>query len=165
MKSATTVLPNAADKAALKTIAATVVHACPSLHDTAHEVASNLLKQQGLQDIDPDLVYFHRFKLAQSSAKSFTGWEHLQEKPHESMTLTQLVVRRFRATDQDNADLLDLYAGFYTAGPDALDFNETNEVRLHGDEVLKAFWKIDFSALYTDKLTTFWDRHCDDFRT
>lgn len=165
MKSATTVLPNAADRAALKTIAATVVHACPSLHDTAHEVASNLLKQQGLQDIDPDFVYFHRFKLAQSSAKSFTGWEHLQEKPHESMTLTQLVVHRFRATDQDNADLLDLYAGFYTAGPDALDFNETNEVRLHGDEVLKAFWKIDFSALYTDKLTTFWDRHCDDFRT
>ncbi|QVW24389.1 membrane-targeted effector domain-containing toxin [Pseudomonas hormoni] len=158
-------LPNAADKAALKTIAATVVHSCPSLQDTAHQVASELLKKQGLQDIDPDLVYFHRFKLAQSSATSFTGWEHLQEKPYESMTLTQLVVHRFRATDQDNADLLDLYGGFYTAGPDAEDFNETNEVRLHGNDVLKAFWKIDFSALYTEKLTAFWDRHCDDFRT
>lgn len=33
-------LPNAADKAALKALAAHVVQACPSLHDTAHEVAA-----------------------------------------------------------------------------------------------------------------------------
>jgi hypothetical protein len=160
----TRLLPNAADKAALKAIAASVVQSCPSLQDTAHEVASDLLKQQGLQGIDPNRVYFHRFKAAQSSAKTFTGWEHILEKPYETLTLTQLVIHRFRVTDKDNADLLDLYAGFYTAGPDAENFNETNEVRLHGNEVLKAFWDLDFSTLYTDRLSAFWGKSADDFR-
>lgn len=158
-------LPNAADKSALKTMAITVVQNCPGLQDSAHEVAGQLLTQQGLTGLDPDRVYFHRFKAAQSSTKSFTGWEHIREKPYESKTLTQLVIHRFRATDQDNADLLDLYAGFYTAGPESENFNETNEVRLHGDTVLKAFWSNDFSTLYTDRLNTFWGSHSTDFRT
>lgn len=158
-------LPNATDKATLKAIAARLVTACPSLQDTAHEVASDLLKKYGVTGLDPDRVYFHRFKSAQSNAKTFTGWEHVREKPYESMTLTQLVIHRFRATDQDNADLLDLYAGFYTAGPDADDFNETNEVRLHGNEVLKDFWSTDFSELYRNKLQTFWKEFAHDFRT
>jgi len=158
-------LPNAADKAALKVIAATVVQSCPSLQDVAHEVASDLLKKKGLAHLDPDQVYFHRFHLAESSYKSFTGWEHIGDKPYESMTLTQLVVHRFRATDQDNADLLDLYGGFYTAGPHAPAFDDTNEVRLHSNEVLKAFWDIDFSTYYMGRLTDFWHQHAEDFRT
>jgi hypothetical protein len=158
-------LPNAADKTALKIIAAKVVKACPGLHDTAHEVAADLLVKYGVAHLDPDQVYFHRFKTAQSSSTSFTGWQHFSEKPYESLTLTQLVIQRFRATDQDNADLLDLYAGFYTAGPQAEDFNDTNEVRLHGNEVLKDFWNINFSDLYRNKLNSFWDDFADDFRT
>ncbi len=158
-------LPNAADKAALKVIAAHVVKACPSLHDTAHEVAADLLVKYGVVGLDPDQVYFHRFKTAQSLSSSFTGWQHYGEKPYESLTLTQLVIHRFRATDQDNADLLDLYAGFYTAGPDAENFDATNEVRLHGNEVLKDFWSINFSDLYRKKLQTFWDDYSSEFRT
>ena len=161
----TRLLPNAADKAALKVIAAHVVNACPSLQDTAHQVATDLLVNYGLAHLDPDEVYFHRFKAAQSSTKTFTGWMHLYEKPYESLTLTQLVIHRFRATDQDNADLLDLYAGFYTAGPEADNFNETNEVRLHGNEVLKDFWNINFSDVYRQQLKAFWDEFADEFRT
>ena len=156
--------PNAADLATLKTIAEQVVGTCPGLLDTAREVATTLLRKYGLPDLDPDHVYYHRFKTSQSSTKTFTGWEHTYEKPYESLTLTQLVVQRFRATDQDNADLLDLYGGFYSAGPEVENFNETNEVRLHGNEVLKDFWEIDFSALYTDKLQSFWGTRADDFR-
>ncbi|WP_347710404.1 MULTISPECIES: membrane-targeted effector domain-containing toxin [Pseudomonas] len=89
----------------------------------------------------------------------------MREKPCESLTLTQLVIHRFRATDQDNTDLLDLYAGFYTSGPQTEDFNETNEVRLHGNEVLKDFWSIDFSERYRHRLQTFWDASATDFRT
>ncbi|MFJ2486007.1 membrane-targeted effector domain-containing toxin [Pseudomonas sp. NPDC087639] len=158
-------LPNAADKASLKTIAAAVVQMCPSLHDEAHQVARQLLERKGLTRFDPDRVYFHRFRSAQSSTKAFTGWEHIREKPYESMTLTQLVIHRFRATDQDNADLLDLYAGFYTDGPETENFDQTNECHLHGNEVLNAFWGIDFSTRYNDKLTTFWNTHADNFRT
>lgn len=158
-------LPNAADKAALKVIASHVVKACPSLQDTAHEIATDLLIKYGVVGLDPDQVYFHRFKAAQSSSKSFTGWMHLYEKPYESLTLTQLVIHRFRATDQDNADLLDLYGGFYTDGPNSDNFNETNEVRLHGNEVLKDFWSINFSDVYRKKIQTFWDDFADEFRT
>ncbi|RON16957.1 membrane-targeted effector domain-containing toxin [Pseudomonas frederiksbergensis] len=158
-------LPNAADKAILKSIATQVVLNCPSLQDTAHELATDLLKKLGVADLDPDHVYYHRFKTAQSNSRTFTGWEHTFEKPYESLTLTQLVIHRFRATDQDNADLLDLYGGFYSAGPQTDIFDERNEVRLHGSEVLKDFWGINFSDLYRNKLHAFWTDYSDDFRT
>ncbi|MFJ2486006.1 membrane-targeted effector domain-containing toxin [Pseudomonas sp. NPDC087639] len=158
-------LPNAADKASLKAIATTLVHTCPSLLEAAREIALQLLIDKGLSDIDPDRVYFHRFRAAQSSNLTFTGWEHLLEKPYESLTLTQLVIHRFRATDQDNADLLGLYCGFYSDGPQAENFNQNNEVRLLGSDVLNAFWNIDFSTLYTHQLTTFWQSSWNDFRT
>jgi hypothetical protein len=158
-------LPNAADKAALKRIAYTVVQNCPGLQDAAHEAARDLLEAKGLSSLDPDQVYFHRFKTAQSSTRSFSGWEHIREKPYESTTLTQLVIHRFRATDQDNADLLDLYGGFYTEGPLGENFDEKNQVRLHGNEVLKAFWDLDFSGHFIATLTDFWNSHADDFRT
>lgn len=158
-------LPNAADKAALKAIAVKVVTACPSLQDTAHEVASQLLSKFGIVGHDPDKVWFHRFKYSASSSTAFTGWEHCCEKPLESMTLTQLVIHRFRVGDQDNADMLDVDTGFYTAGPEADEFNHTNEIRLHGDEVLKEFWNINFSEVYRNKLQAFWTDYADDFRT
>ena len=158
-------LPNAADKASLKAIATTLVLVCPGLRETAREVASQLLIDKGLTDTDPDRVYFHRFRTAQSSALTFTGWEHPQEKPYESLTLTQLVIHRFRATDQDNADLLALYCGFYSDGPEAESFDQSNEVRLLGSDVLNEFWNIDFSTRYTGELMTFWQASADDFRT
>ncbi|WP_064118943.1 dermonecrotic toxin domain-containing protein [Pseudomonas fluorescens] len=158
-------LPNAADKASLKAIATTLVQTCPSLLDAAREVARQLLSDQGLADLDPDRVYFHRFRTAQSSTLTFTGWEHLLEKPYESLTLTQLVIHRFRATDQDNADLLGLYAGFYSEGPQAENFNQSNEVRLLGSDVLRVFWSVDFSTRYTRQLSTFWQASSTNFRT
>ncbi|MBV4462186.1 hypothetical protein KVG95_02430 [Pseudomonas sp. SWRI79] len=97
-------LPNAADKAALKAIATSVIQTCPSLQDTAHDVASDLLKKYDIVGLDPDQVYFHRFDASQSSSKAFTGWEHVKATPTSSMTLTQLVIHRFRTADQDNAD-------------------------------------------------------------
>ncbi|MHC8355626.1 membrane-targeted effector domain-containing toxin [Pseudomonas sp. LB3P81] len=160
-----TPLPNAADKAALKAIAVKVVAACPSLQDTAHEVASDLLTKFGVVGHDPDKVYFHRFKFSSSSSEAFTAWDHCCTKPVESMTLTQLVIHRFRVGDQDNADMLDVDSGFYSAGPEADEFNHTNEIRLHGDEVLREFWNINFSDVYRNKLQTFWNDFSHDFRT
>ncbi|HEX4551858.1 membrane-targeted effector domain-containing toxin [Pseudomonas sp.] len=157
--------PNEADQQALEAVAASLVHHCPSLQDSAHQVAADLLAGHGIHDLDPDKVYFHRFKTTTaSSEKTFTGWDHIGP-PYESLTLTQLVIQRFRATDFDNADLLDLYGGFYSAGPQAKHFDETNEVRLHGNDVLQAFWNNDFSSLYRQQLDTFWQSFADDFRT
>ncbi|WKV95873.1 hypothetical protein PYV50_17770 [Pseudomonas sp. H22_DOA] len=53
----------------------------------------------------------------------------------------------------------------HTGGPEAEYFDHRNEVRLHGNEVLEDFWNIDFSSRYEEKLTAFWNRHADDFRT
>ncbi|MHC8383453.1 membrane-targeted effector domain-containing toxin [Pseudomonas sp. LB3P14] len=146
-------------------MAVKVVTACPSLQDTAHEVASQLLVKFGVVGHDPDKVYFHRFKFSSSSSTAFTGWDHCCTRPIESMTLTQLVIHRFRVGDQDNADMLDVDSGFYSAGPEADEFNHTNEIRLHGDEVLKEFWNINFSDVYRNKLQAFWNDFSHDFRT
>ncbi|WP_192562298.1 membrane-targeted effector domain-containing toxin [Pseudomonas gozinkensis] len=158
-------LPNAADKAALTNMATQVVTTCPSLNDTARQVAADLLARHAITGLDPDHIYFHRFRTAQSLSVSFTGWQHYGERPYESLTLTQLVIHRFRATDQDNADLLDLYGGFYTAGPEAENFDASNEVRLHGNEVLNDFWNINFSERYRNELNAFWSSHSSEFRT
>ena len=158
-------LPDAADKAALRNMALQVVTACPSLNDTARQVAAEVLARHGITGLDPDHIYFHRFRTAQSLSVSFTGWQHYGERPYESLTLTQLVIHRFRATDQDNADLLDLYGGFYTSGPEAENFDATNEVRLHGNEVLNDFWNINFSERYRNELHTYWSNHSSEFRT
>ncbi|WP_323150659.1 membrane-targeted effector domain-containing toxin [Pseudomonas glycinae] len=158
-------LPNDADRAALKVMATQVVTACPSLNDTARQVAIEVLARQGVTGLDPDHVYYHRFRTAQSLSTSFTGWQHYGEKPYESLTLTQLVIHRFRATDQDNADLLGVYGGFYSAGPDSENFDASNEVRLHGHEVINDFWNLNFSERYRNGLQSFWNQHSSEFRT
>ncbi|WP_166360085.1 membrane-targeted effector domain-containing toxin [Pseudomonas akapageensis] len=151
-------------RADLSTIAERVVRAFPDLHADARDTAARLLKTQGNLIGNPDRIYWHRFSGAVSSSRTFTGWEHYGT-PDQSMTLTELVMRRFRASDQDNADLLALYGGFYTAGAEARKFDETNEVRLDPQHVLNALWALDFGATYQRRLEVFWRDHGGDVRT
>jgi len=159
-----TPLPGSDDLLALKALVPALVEDCPDMYELARGVAKDILAKFGLSKLEPEQVYYHRFHLAQSSTKTFTGWEHLSEKPYESMTLPQLVIQRFRVTDQDNADLLDLYGGFYSADADAGNYNESNEIRLHGNEVLKEFWAIDFAKLFKNKVASFWKKHTRTYR-
>jgi hypothetical protein len=101
-------LPDAADVLALQPLITDLVADCPDLHALAYQVAKDILVQHDITDIEPDKVYWHRFHGAQSSSTAFTGWQHILEKPKESMTFPQLVMQRFSVHDQDNADLLDL---------------------------------------------------------
>ncbi|UVM57006.1 membrane-targeted effector domain-containing toxin [Pseudomonas sp. B21-012] len=150
-------------KQALDTIASTLVTQCPDMWEMAREVARNLLLKHTGQTPEPDTIYWHRFAGAVSSTRSFTGWEHYGP-PLESMTLPQLVMRRFNSHDQDNSDLLQQDGGFYRAGPHSPVFNETNEIRMLGQDVLNEFWLIDFSTLFNNRLDAFWQAHADDFR-
>ena len=160
----TPALPNAADAMKLKALIPELVDACPDMYSMAREVAQEILDKYGIHNIEPETVYWHRFNnTTVSSSKAFTGWEHAGI-PHQSLTLPQLVIKRFDVHDQDNADLLDAYGGFYRAGPDAGIYNETNEIRLHGNEVLKDFWAVNFKARYNDKLASFWKKHDGNFR-
>ncbi len=158
-------LPDPADEQSLKALVLPFTDACPDLHAMAHDAAQGILDKHGVKGIDPDKVWWHRFNnISASSTKAFLGWERYPT-PSESLTLPQLVVKRFRPHDQDNADLLDGDGGFYNEGPHAAIFNETNEVRMYPSEVLKDLWAINFSALYREKMERFWTLHSGDFRT
>ena len=153
-----------ATRSHLRELAGQVVSAFPDLHASARAAAVQLLRTQGVRSGNPDLIYWHRFSGAASSSRSYTGWEHYGA-PEQSMTLTELVMRRFRVSDQDNADLLASYGGFYTAGPEARKFDESNEVRLEPQRVLNALWAMDFAAGFQRQRGQFWQQHADNVRT
>lgn len=157
-------LPGSADAKALKALVPALIDACPDLYDMATTFATRILNDHGITTLKPDQVYWHRFHGSQSNDKTFTGWEHL-EHPYDSMTLTQLVITRFTVHDQDNADLLDNDCGFYTAGPDVGVYDQTNEVKLFGSQVMKAFWAFNFLDHFRTSAETFWSQQGDTFRT
>ncbi|TFB44969.1 membrane-targeted effector domain-containing toxin [Pseudomonas sp. F01002] len=159
-----TFLPDAADALALEALIPDLITDCPDMYAMAYQVAKDILLQHNITDIEPDKVYWHRFRAAQSSSKTFTGWQHVFEKPRESMTFPQLVIQRFSVHDQDNADLLDADSGFYRADGNAENYDETNEIRLHAKDALKAFWDINFSDRYKTAVTAFWEKHSANFR-
>ncbi|WP_341959678.1 membrane-targeted effector domain-containing toxin [Pseudomonas sp. RC10] len=153
-----------ADQQALNDISRHVVEGCPDMREMAREAANGILRKHGLDSLEPDAVYWHRFDRTETSPRTFSGWEHL-DPPVESLTLPQLVMRRFNANDQDSADALQAMSGFYTAGPDSEVFNETNEVRLLPGDVMGEFWALDFKTQFNDKMTAFWRNCSDDFST
>ncbi|VVM73423.1 hypothetical protein PS645_01883 [Pseudomonas fluorescens] len=158
-------LPDPADELALRALVLPFTDACPDLHAMAHDAAQGILDKHGIKNIDPSQVWWHRFNnTSVSSPRAFLGWEH-DPTPSQSLTLPQLVVKRFRAHDQDNADLLDNYGGFYNEGPDAAIYNETNEVRMYPSKVINDLWAINFSDLYRQKMQRFWTLHSADYRT
>lgn len=158
-------LPNPADLRALKDLVIPFVEACPDMHDMSHTEAQGILDKYGIQHIDPDRVWWHRFdNTSVTSSKAFLLWEHYPT-PIESLTLPQLVVQRFHAQDQDNADLLDSDGGFYNEGAQARIYNETNEVKMYPSQVIKDLWRINFHDRYWKKMSDFWASHSDNYRT
>ncbi|MEB0129076.1 membrane-targeted effector domain-containing toxin [Pseudomonas sp. CCI2.4] len=149
---------------ALNSMGQRLVWACPDMLQMARDAAKEILEKHVGFDIEPDQVYWHRFTTSVSSPRTFNGWQHF-DPPVESLTLPQLVMRRFYAHDQDDVLDLQVTGGFYTAGPSAQVFNETNEIRILPANVLSDLWQIDFSARYTAKLNDFWQDYADDFRT
>jgi hypothetical protein len=158
-------LPNPADVRALKDLVIPFVEACPDMHDMSYTEAQGILDKYGIQHIDPDQVWWHRFdNTSVTSSKAFLFWEHYPT-PIESLTLSQLLVQRFHAQDQDNADLLDSDGGFYREGANARIYNETNEVKMYPSQVIKDLWRINFHDRYWKKMTDFWIDHSDNYRT
>lgn len=148
----------------LRALAPALFDSYPDMPLMAAQAAREILVKHGLPTLDPDLVYWHRFNSGYSEGRAFTGWAHNQ-KPTESMTLSQLVIHRFSVHDQDNADLLDGYGGFYSVGADAPVFDHTNDIALSAAAVLNDFWAINFSERYTTRMHAFWRDQRDAFRT
>ncbi|BAN56136.1 MULTISPECIES: membrane-targeted effector domain-containing toxin [Pseudomonas] len=152
------------DQQMLMTLAAHLTADCPDMRELAREVAQQLLARHDLKALEPDNVYLHRFHTAVSSPRTFNGWQHL-DQPYESLTLPQLVMHRFDAQAQDNADVLSYLAGFYSDGPGKDAYDERNEVRLEARDVLDYFWSIDFATAFKTRMTSFWAEHSENFRT
>jgi hypothetical protein len=55
--------------------------------------------------------------------------------------------------------------GFYSADIHTRIYNETNEVRMLGQDVLADFWQIDFSNLFQTRLKDFWATDSEAYRT
>lgn len=151
------------DALELKQIAARYLHDYPDLHAMAYHTALGILRKHTHRRLSPDQVYWHRFSSANTSPRTFTGWEH-HEAPLESQTLVELVMRRFNTHDQEATDELHVYGGFYTGGPHQPHYNEKNEVAMLPAQVLQDFWAIDFSAMYNKAISQFWLTHNDSFR-
>ena len=150
------------DAAELKQIAARYLHDYPDVHALAYHAALGILKKHTPRRLAPNQVYWHRFSTANTSPRTFTGWEH-HGAPAESQTLVELVMHRFNAHDQEATDDLNVYGGFYTGGPGQQHYNEKNEVALLPAQVLQDFWAIDFSAMYKQAIDQFWRAHSDNF--
>ncbi|QBF25420.1 membrane-targeted effector domain-containing toxin [Pseudomonas tructae] len=147
----------------LHKLASSVVERCPDMWEMARVAAIKILHTYGQGAHAPDKVYWHRFDNGQSNPRSFTGWEHVGP-PLESVSLTQLVMRRFTPHDQDNADLLVDWGGFYTDDAHAHLFNESNEVPLLPQDVLHDFWTLDFATQFNTRLDEFWTQDKDAYR-
>jgi hypothetical protein len=130
--------------------------AFPDMRECAREWARAMLKNTSKPGLDPDKVFWHRFDNAQNSALSFTGWQHTGPA-ESSLSLTELVIRRFELQDQIDFDLLDQMSGFYTVQR-ASRYDHTNEVPLAPGKVLQALWSIDVKSLYKQRLDRFWEQ-------
>ncbi|WP_062379182.1 dermonecrotic toxin domain-containing protein [Pseudomonas abietaniphila] len=150
------------DQQVLRETARRYVADYPDLHEMARRAAQHILFKRTGKHLDPEVVYWHRFSGASSSPRTFSGWEHVG-KPVESMTMLELLMRRFTPQDQVSADELSVYEGFYTARADHRVFNETNEVPMLARDVLSDFWALDFSAGYQLKRERFWRDHDSTF--
>ncbi len=151
-----------ADQQQLRALAEPLVGACPDMRQMARETAQTILNKYDQGTLDPDHVYFNRFTRAVSAA-TYSGWAHY-ERPTQSLTLPQLVMQRFDVNDQDSADLLSDYTGFYKDGPNNDVFDASNEIPIAPGKVLEDFWAIDFSNVFQQRLEAFWSQHADDFR-
>lgn len=141
-----------------KTCIEQLVSQYPDLENAAERTARHLLTELGLPSLNPADVYWHGFDSTNSSPRTYTGWEHYG-KPKQSMTLIELVMRRFDLDQQRNSDLLAQMGGFYTDDENRHAYNEHNEVRLDPRAVLKYFWHVDFASQYVSQLRGFWINH------
>lgn len=152
------------DRTVLLAITRQLAELCPDMRQLARDTASEIIRKHTGKNIAPDTVYWHLFSSSASSSVTFTGWRHYGP-PLESMTLPQLILHRFDAEAQDNADALDSEGGFYVAGPQTDSFDEHNEVKMLGSKVMSDLWALDFGAQYRAKLEHFWQTCAEDFRT
>lgn len=141
------------------------LQAMPDLHAQGHQYMRSQVERLTGQRINPDLIYLHYFAGAESSAQTFSGWQHIGQ-PVRSLTLSQLALANFTAGDEGSwPGDLDSYAGIYTEGPgSAHGYGVHNEFRLLPSRLMALGWTADFYSRYRAVLESFWKDHGSDYR-
>ncbi len=140
-----------------------IVREFPDPYVLATQHAQRIVLKHTGKPIDPRFIWWHQFGTASTSSRTFTGWQH-SGPPLKSMTLTELVIKRFDAHFQEAPDELDLYGGFYLQGRQANHFDERNEVAMLGSKVQEDLWTLDFAIAYRADITRFWSTYSQHFR-
>lgn len=142
-----------------------VAQQSPQLRELAKASLQEQIKNITGQDVDTDKLWLHTFHGGQSSTTSFTGWEHINQPPSSSVTLTELVLKNFSAQAQRLLPGgLNALAGIYRQGPGADYYGVRNEFPLTPEQLRTLIWDMDFQKTIKDKLEDFWGQYSLDIR-
>lgn len=140
--------------------------ALPVVRNEAKKWADNIIREK-YPDWrgDADQIFLNRFEGTARSAQTATGWEH-SEEPSSSMRLPDALLHNFNEKDQQPGDL-DLKTGLYTVGSGhgKDGYGAHNQFAMAPSQLMKASWKTDFQAQFSQQLDTFWRTHRSDYRT
>lgn len=142
-----------------------VAQKTPDLRELAKAALQEKIKNITGEDVDTDKLWLHTFQGGQSSTASFTGWEHINQPPSSSITLTEMVLKNFSAKAQRLLPGgLNALAGIYRQGPGADYYGAHNEFPLTPEQLRTLIWDMDFQQTIKDKLEDFWGQYSLDIR-
>lgn len=147
-------------------LAMSAAAALPDVRAEARRCAEAIVFDLTGLHVDADKTYLNRFHGSQS-ASTASGWEHLDEEPASSISLTDAVLNNFSEHDWVPGNL-DLEAGLYKDGPGQSQksgYGAHNQIPLAPSDFMRGVWKYDLQAKVTEKITRFWKDHADDYRT
>lgn len=164
----------APQKLAYTTLATGVTHAMPNLRAEAKQVAQKILRAHlpadqlaKLEPLDADKLYLHQFQGGVTESRARSGWEHPNEEPHQSRTLTEAVMSNFSWHDQLPGEL-NVNGGIYTEGPGQSKnkgYGARNEFPFTPSVFMRGVKDSNFQAIADKKIAEFWTNHESDFRT
>ncbi|TBR35845.1 MULTISPECIES: dermonecrotic toxin domain-containing protein [Dyella] len=134
----------------------------PNIRESAKRTMAEIIQRRYGLKVDPSQLYFNVFKSAQTSDRSYTGWQHLRERPTRSVNLATLLITNFSAKEYLDPDAMNTLAGIYTSNT-ADRYDETNEARILPSRLINDVWNEDFLQRFNGIMAEFWREHGTDY--
>lgn len=174
LAAAETLYTQAPAKLAYTKQASAVTEAMPNLRAEAKQLAEKILREHlpadqlaKLEPLDADKLYLNQFQGGVSEYRARSGWEHFNEEPYQSRTLTEAVMSNFSWHDQLPGEL-DVNGGIYTEGPGQSKnkgYGAHNEFPFDPSVFMKGVKAANFQGIADKKISKFWTNHESGFRS
>lgn len=171
---AETLYTQAPAKLAYTQLASGVTEAMPNIRAEAKQLAEKILRAHlpadqlaKLEPLDADKLYLNQFQGGVTEPRARSGWEHPNEEPHQSRTLTEAVMSNFSWHDQLPGEL-DGNGGIYTEGPGQSKnkgYGAHNEFPFAPSVFMKGVKAANFQGIADKKISEFWTNHESEFRS